>query len=162
MLQQNDEELLERLRAHQVEFVIIGGLCVVIHGAPMVTQDVDICCRLGAENLRRLEAAVKDLHPVHRMTPNRLPFELDDRLCHDLKNVYLRTDLGILDCLGEVTGVGSYDDALRQSVPCLSGRFRMLNMEAILAAKAATGRRRDFEAIHWLRVIQEKKQQSGS
>ena len=162
MLQQNDEELLERLRAHQVEFVIIGGLCGVIHGVPMVTQDVDICCRLGAENLRRLEEAVKDLHPVHRMTTNHLPFELDDRLCRDLKNVYLRTDLGVLDCLGEVTGVGSYDDALRQSVPCLSGRFRMLNMEAILAAKAATGRRRDLEAIHWLRVIQEKKQPSGS
>jgi hypothetical protein len=102
------------------------------------------------------------LHPVHRMTPKHLPFELDDRLCRDLKNVYLRTDLGILDCLGEVTGVGSYEDALRQSVPCLSGRFRMLNMEAILAAKSATGRRRDLEAIHWLRVIKEKKQPSGS
>ena len=159
MLQQNDEDLLDRLRAHQIEFVIIGGLCAVIHGAPMVTKDVDICCRFSPENLRRLETAVKDLHPIHRMTPNQLPFELDDRLCRELKNVYLRTDLGILDCLGEVAGVGAYEDALRLSVPCLSGRFRMLNMDALIAAKQATGRRRDFEAIHWLRSIKEKREQ---
>jgi hypothetical protein len=159
MLQQNDEDLLERLRAQQVEFVIIGGLCVVIHGAPMVTKDVDICCRFGPVNLRRLEAAVKDLHPIHRMTPNRLPFELDDRLCRELKNVYLRTDLGVLDCLSEVTGIGSYEDALRLSVPCLSGRFRMLNLDALIAAKEAAGRRRDIEAVHWLHSIKERKAQ---
>jgi hypothetical protein len=157
MLPQNDEDLLERLRAHQVEFVIIGGLCVVIHGAPTVTRDVDICCQFAPENLRRLEAAVKDLHPIHRMTPNQLPFELDDRLCRELRNLYLRTDLGLLDCLGEVTGVGGFEDAVRLSVPCLSGRFRMLSLDAIIAAKEATGRRRDFETVHWLRSIKERK-----
>jgi hypothetical protein len=62
-----------------------------IHGASLVTKDVDICCRLGPENLRRLETAVKDLNPVHRMTPNKIPFVLNDRLARDLKNIYLRT-----------------------------------------------------------------------
>ena len=159
-LQQNDEELLERLRKHEVEFVIIGGLCVAIHGAPLVTKDVDICCRFGPKNLRHLEAAVKNLHPVHRMTPNKLPFELDERLCRELKNLYLRTDLGILDCLGEVSGIGNYDDALRLSIPCLSGRFRMLNLDGIIAAKEAAGRRRDIEAVYLLRAIKEKKTKS--
>jgi len=160
MLEQNDEELLERLRTQQVEFVIIGGLCVVIHGAFLVTKDVDICCRLGPVNLHRLEAAVKDLHPVHRMTPNKIPFVLTDRLCRDLTSVYLRTDLGILDCLGEVAGVGNYDDALRLSVPCLSGRFRMLDLDTIIAAKQATGRDRDREAIMLLTAIKERKSQT--
>jgi hypothetical protein len=159
MLQQSDEELLERLRAHQVEFVIIGGLCVAIHGASLVTKDVDICARFDADNLRRLETALKDLNPFHRMTPNRIPFALDDRLCRELKNVYLRTDLGILDCLSEVSGVGRYEDALRLSVPCLSGRFRMLNLDAIIAAKQATGRDRDRDAVILLSAIKETKSQ---
>jgi hypothetical protein len=160
MLQQSDEELLERLRAHQVEFVIIGGLCVVIHGASLVTKDVDICARFDPDNLRRLETALKDLHPYHRMTPNRIPFVLDDRLCRELRNIYLRTDLGILDCLSEVTGVGSYEDALRLSVPCLSGRFRMLDLDAIIAAKRAAGRDRDRDAVILLSAIKEKKSQT--
>ena len=157
MLQQSDEELLERLRAHQFEFVIIGGLCVVIHGASLVTKDVDICARFDPDNLRRLETALKDLNSFHRMTPNRIPFALDDRLCHELKNIYLRTDLGILDCLSEVTGVGRYEDALRLSVPCLSGRFRMLNLDTIIAAKQAAGRERDREAVILLNAIKEAK-----
>lgn len=160
MLQQSDEELLERLRAHQVEFVIIGGLCVVIHGASLVTKDVDICARFDPDNLGRLETALKDLHPYHRMTPNRIPFVLDDRLCRELKNLYLRTDLGILDCLSEVTGVGSYEDALRLSVPCLSGRFRMLDLNTIIAAKRAVGRDRDRDAVILLSAIKEKKSQT--
>ncbi|MDB6025434.1 MAG: nucleotidyltransferase [Verrucomicrobiales bacterium] len=157
MLLQNDEDLLERLRAYGVEFVIIGGLCAVIHGASLVTKDVDICCRFDTENLKRLEAAVKNLHPVHRMTPQKIPFVLDEQLCRDLRNVYLRTDLGMLDCLSDVAGIGSYEDALRLSVPCLSGRFRMLNLDAMIMAKQATGRDKDREAIVLLTAIKEKK-----
>lgn len=157
MVQQNDEDLLERLRAHQVAFVIIGGLCVVIHGAPMVTKDVEICRRLGPENLQRLETAAKDLHPVHRMTPNHPPFELDDRLCRELKNIYLRTDLGVLDCSSEVTGICGHEDVVRLSVPCLSERLRTLNLDVVITAKGATGRRRDFEAVHRLRASRNEK-----
>ena len=122
-----------------------------------MTKDVDICARFDPDNLRRLEAALKDLNPFHRMTPNRIPFILDERLCRELKNVYLRTDLGILDCLSEVSGVGRYEDALRLSVPCLSGRFRMLNLDAIIAAKQAAGRDRDREAVILLSAIKETK-----
>jgi hypothetical protein len=90
------------------------------------------------------------------MTPNKIPFVLDDRLARDLKNLYLRTDLGLLDCLGDVAGIGGYEEALRLSVPCLSGRFRMLNIDAIIAAKKATGRERDHQALILLTAIKEK------
>ena len=90
-----DQALLTRLKATELDFVVIGGVCVVFHGAPMATFDLDICCRFGAENVERIEAAVPDLHPFHRLTANRLPLEL---------TLYLQTDLGKLDCLSEVLG----------------------------------------------------------
>ena len=99
---QNDKALLSRLKDRRVEFVIIGGVCGVLHGASLVTLDLDICCRFSRENLLRLEAAVKDLHPRHRLTASKLPFELTDELCGSLKNIYLNTDSGVLDCLSEV------------------------------------------------------------
>ena len=70
------ETLLKRLLDQRVEFVIVGGYAVMAHGAPLVTQDVDICCRFNAANLLRLQAAAADLHPVHRMTPQKLPLHL--------------------------------------------------------------------------------------
>lgn len=65
---QETETLLQRLHTREVEFVIIGGICNVLHGVTLVTQDVDVCCRFTPENLRRIEAALKDLHPLHRQT----------------------------------------------------------------------------------------------
>lgn len=78
---QNDQALLTRLRDHGLEFVVIGGVCVVYHGVPMATFDLDICCGFGAENVERIEAALTDLHPVHRLTANKLPLSKRD---HDL------------------------------------------------------------------------------
>jgi len=155
---QNDKALLSRLHACHVEFVVIGGVCGVLHGVSLVTQDLDICCRLTPENWRRIEAAVKDLHPVHRLTANRLPLELTDDLCSRLDNLYLHTDLGRLDCLGEVRGIGDYTQALNQSIACrLSfGEIRLLDLDALIAAKEAMGREHDLAAVRQLRAIKEK------
>ena len=36
---QNDQALLMRLKDSGLEFVVIGGLCVVYHGVPVATFD---------------------------------------------------------------------------------------------------------------------------
>ncbi len=151
----NLEALLRRLLDQRVEFVIIGGYAVMAHGVPLLTQDVDICCRFNAENLLRLQAAVADLHPVHRMTPQKLPLALTRESCAGLKNLYLRTDFGVLDCLGEVLGVGDFDVVLRESMPVQLGlgECRVLTLDALIRAKEAMGRSRDRQAVVELRAI---------
>ena len=157
---QDDKALLSRLQSRKVAFVIIGGVCGVMHGVPLVTKDLDICCEFNAQNLYHIELAVKDLHPYHRMAANPLPLELTDELCSRLKNLYLKTDLGMLDCLSEVAGIGGYAQALARSVPLrLSyGEFRMLDIDALIDAKQAVGRERDIEAVRFLRAIKERQQ----
>jgi hypothetical protein len=158
---QNDKALLSRLKEQKVEFVIIGGVCGVLHGASLVTLDLDICCRFNRENLRRIAAAVEDLHPRHRLTASKLPLELTDELCRSLKNIYLNTDLGILDCLSEVSGIGNYEQVLQRSVAhTLSyGEFRMLNLDALIASKSAAGREKDLDAVRLFQAIKEKRKQ---
>jgi hypothetical protein len=160
---QNDKALLSLLKEQNVEFVIIGGVCGVLHGASLVTLDLDICCRFSRENLRRIETAVKDLHPRHRLTANKLSFELTDELCDSLENVYLNTDLGALDCLSKVSGIGGFEAVLRQSIPhTLSyGEFRILNLDALIASKSATGREKDLAAVRLLRAVKEKNDNQG-
>lgn len=155
---QNDQALLTRLKANGLDFVVIGGVCVVYYGAPLATFDLDICCQFGEKNLQRIEAAVRDLHAVHRLTTNKLPFELTPHLCAELKNLYLQTDLGKLDCLSEVTGVGDYDEVLKQSVLAKFsyGEFRFLTLDALIASKEAAGRERDLDALRHLRAIKER------
>ena len=155
---QNDQALLTRLRASGLDFVIIGGVCVVYHGAPLATFDLDICCPFGLENVTRIASALGDLHPVHRMTPNKLPLEMTRRAFGDFKNLYLQTDFGKLDCLSEVAGVGNFAAALNQSVVAnfTYGAFKFLNLDALIASKQAVGRERDLLAVRQLRAIQER------
>ena len=158
---QNDPELLTRLQKNGLEFVIIGGVCCIYYGVTLATFDLDICCRFDEPNLRRIEQAVSDLHPFHRLAANKLPLELTSDLCSRLKNLYLQTDVGKLDVLGEVAGVGPYEEVLRrsQTASLPYGEFRFLTIDALMDAKEAAGRDRDLMALRHLRPIREKLQQ---
>jgi hypothetical protein len=158
---QDDQALLTRLRATGLDFVVIGGVCVVYYGAPMATFDLDICCPFGETNVRKIESAVRDLHPVHRLTANKLPLEETRSSFGSLKNIYLQTDFGKLDCLGEVAGVGNFEAVKERSITAkfAYGEFRFLNLEALITAKKAVGRERDLEAVRWLECVKEKRDQ---
>ena len=153
------ESLLQRLIEHRVEFVIVGGYAAMAHGVSLVTQDTDICMRFSPENLRRLEKALSDLHPCHRMTPARLPLDLSPAKCKRLKNLYLATDLGQLDCLGAIAGIGGYDDVLSKTEELVLdiGTCRVLTLDALIQAKQAMDRPRDQEAVRQLLAIKEKR-----
>jgi predicted nucleotidyltransferase len=104
---------------------------------------------------------VKDLNPFHRLTANKLPLELTRSSFASLKNLYLQTDLGKLDCLSEVAGIGNYEQVLQQSIlhRMSFGEFRMLNLDALIASKSAAGREKDLEAVRLLRAVKEREAQ---
>ena len=158
---QNDQALLTRLKDSGLEFVVIGGVCVVYHGVPLATFDLDVCCPFGEVNVRCIASALKDLHPVHRLTANKLPLEETRSSFSELRNLYLQTDLGKLDCLGEVKGVGGFQAVLKQSVLASFsyGQFRFLNLDALIAAKNALGRERDLDTVKRLLAVKERREQ---
>jgi hypothetical protein len=141
-----------------VEFVIVGGVCAVYHGVPIATYDLDVCARFSEGNLRKIQAALLGLQPFHRGTPNKLPLELTPELCRGLKNLYLQTTCGKLDCLGSVAGVGDYDQVFAHSRVAAFpyGEFRILSLDALIAAKTAAGRSHDMRAVAYLEAIREK------
>ena len=152
------EALLKRLIDHRVEFVIVGGYAAMAHGATLVTQDVDVCCNFAAKNLLRLQKAIVDLHPVHRMTPKKLSLALTATNCRGLKNLYLNTDFGVLDCLSEVLGVGGFVAVRRTSVAIDLGfgKCRILSLDGLIKAKQAMDRPRDAQALSQLRAIKRR------
>lgn len=155
--------LLERLARHEVDFVLVGGLAAVTHGSSLLTQDVDVCIRLGAENLGRLLDALGDLEPVHRMSANSLKFSHEAKTLDTFKNLYLRTRIGQIDCLGSVLGVGDFEAAHASSIPVDIGEqtIRVLSIDALIAAKSALNRDRDREAVKQLQLIKEQQERKA-
>ena len=149
------EQLLERLVRHEVEFVIVGGYAAMIHGAGQITFDVDVCGPLDLANLTRIHAAVADLHPYHRMTPQEIPFVLSEGFDRGLKNLYLKTDLGQIDCLGSLPEVGDFAFARAHSIAMKLpfGECRLLDIPTLIHVKTLVGRPKDLLVSTQLRAI---------
>jgi hypothetical protein len=148
-------DLLARLVKHKVRFVLIGGYACIVHGGTLNTVDVDVCCDFSSENLLRLQKAISDLHPVHRMTPQRSPLCLSAENCQHLNNLYLDTDLGQLDCISSVQGLGNFDQVneLCETIEVEQVQLKVLNRDALIESKKAMNRPRDREAVRELEAI---------
>lgn len=155
---ENLKELVVRLETDGCRFVIVGGFGAMSWGSSLLTNGVEIACDLGPDNLRRVWQTLEGLHPVHRMTPGREAFTREQAGRGGWRNLYLATDLGQLDLLGEVKGVGGFEECLANSAPIELGGavIRVLTLDALIAAKRAMGRPRDLHAVLELEVIRER------
>ena len=152
--------LLQRLIEHEVDFVIVGGVCNILHGVSLLTEDLDVCSRFSIQNLRRIELALRDLNPKHRMHPQKPAFELTDELAKELKTLYLKTDEGIIDCMSHIAGIGEFDAVCKVCTPVKFpfGTCQMLSMDALILSKETMGREHDLVAVRQLKAIRERKQ----
>ena len=109
LLSKNIEAPLRLLGEHKVDCVIVGGIAALIHGSLLLTNDVDVCYARDPENLRRLVGALQSVHARLRNAPEGLPFILDAETLKRGLNFTFTTNIGDLDLLGEVRGVGHYE-----------------------------------------------------
>ncbi len=154
-MKSNFPDLLKQLAKSNVDFVIVGGFAGVVHGCTYVTQDIDICCDFSPENLFRLQKALSGLHPVHRMTKKRKSLEITRENCTQYKNLYLDTDIGQLDCLSFINGLGDYHKVKSESVVIDSQEIHLnvLSIDALIKSKKAMMRPADKEAVLQLETI---------
>jgi len=52
-------QVINQFEKENVEYVLIGGFAVVLHGFPRLTQDIDVFIRPTEENVKRLQRALK-------------------------------------------------------------------------------------------------------
>ncbi len=57
-------EILKVLTRHRVDFIIVGGVSAVLHGAPVTTFDLDVVHARNRENVLRLISALEELEAL--------------------------------------------------------------------------------------------------
>ncbi len=97
----------------------------------------------------RLALALAPHHPRLRGAPENLPFRFDAATIKRGLNFTLMTDLGWIDFLGEVAGLGGYENVKKNSevMPIFEMDCQVLSLEGLIRAKKAAGRSRDLEVI---------------
>lgn len=155
------DALLAALAAAGVEHIVVGGAAAVLHGAPIVTQDLDVVYRRTAENLDRLEALLGELDALARdpagreLRPNRSHLEAG-------RVLLLTTRLGPFDPMAVLADKRGFDELLAHSVTIEDNGLvlKVLDLPTLIEVKAAANRAKDRLALPVLLALLAERQRS--
>jgi hypothetical protein len=151
--------LLTRLVGGEVDFVIVGGVAVVLQAQPRFTKDLDICYATEPENLERLGAVLGALHARLRGIDDTVPFVADARTLRQTQILTLTTDDGELDLLIDPQGAPPYAELRRDAdVLDLAGiDVRVASIEHLSSMKRAAGRPQDLADLEALQIARRRR-----
>lgn len=144
--------LLETLARHGVDYVVIGGVAVQVHGHRRTTMDLDLVPGPSPENLRRLAAALGELEAVPRdPSPGGGEMSVADpeRLAIAAIVPPLSTRHGQLHILNQPKGGRPFGD-LREAalVVEVDGlEIPIVSLDDLIRMKRAAGRPGDLEDV---------------
>jgi predicted nucleotidyltransferase len=141
-------DVLRRLAANEVEFIVVGMMAGVLRGAPVLTADLDLVHRRSTENVSRLLRVLGELDATYRHDPRR-PRPAESHLMsagHQL----LATTHGDLDCLGSVGDGQTYEDLLVRAPELDLGEglsVHVIDLPTLIDLKEKAGRPKDLAAL---------------
>ena len=150
---------LKLLVDFKVDFIVVGGVAVSARGSSYVTFDLDVCYSRDPSNLLRLAQALRSVNATLRGAPKGLPFRADAETLQRGLNFTFDSDIGSLDILGEVQGVGGYRECLEGSsaFELFGNTCRVLSLEKLITAKRSAGRTKDLLVLPELEAILEQR-----
>jgi hypothetical protein len=143
-IQKDFKELLELFNAHKVEYIVVGGYALALHGAPRFTGDIDLLVKPDTENARRILAALDEFGfgSLNLCEPDFVRME----------NV---VQLGVppvrIDIMTSLTGV-DWEKAQASKVAGDYGGTKVcfLGKKEFIANKKALGRKKDLADLEAL------------
>lgn len=148
------------LGAHDVDYVLIGGLAGVLHGSPAMTNDADIVPDADRPNLERLAAALGDLDARLRSPedPEGVAFDPHPVLLASMAMLNLTTRCGDLDLSFTPAGTDGYHDLARRAVTFAIDdlEVQVAALDDVIRSKEAANRPKDHATLPILYALREE------
>lgn len=160
------ERIIAALNDHHVDYVVIGGMGAILHGAPMPpTKDIDVTPDQDRENLGRLAAALRDLGATLRAPglTEGVVIPLDDRTFDNMTIMTFLTDAGPFDVSLRPDGTEGYPDLVRSAVRVEfhGNPVPVAALEDIIRSKNAAGRPKDQATLPELERYAEERSRAA-
>jgi hypothetical protein len=132
-----------------IDFVVVGGWSGMFHGSAQLTNLLDVCYSRSARNLKKLAHALAPFRPRLRGLAESPPLVWDEVTIRNGSVFTLSTELGDIDLLAEINGVGGFDQVKKHSilVDAFDRPVWSLDLPTLIAAKRAAGREKDLRAL---------------
>ncbi len=163
--------LLDTLDRYAVEYILVGGVAAIAHGARRPTNDLDCLARRTARNLDRLAAAMRELHArlhVEGLSDDeasKLPVQVVGATLARMEISTWRTDAGDLDILADIPDRAgrhrTFDELITRAERLdLSGLVvQVAALDDVIESKQWADRPKDRDALPELLRLRE--QQAG-
>jgi Nucleotidyl transferase AbiEii toxin, Type IV TA system len=147
--------LLTALTARDVDFVVIGGIAMVLYGSARVTRDLDVAYAPTPANLKALGESLIDLGATLRGVEETLPFAPDDRTLRRTEILCLSTSAGPIDLLLAPPGAPAYATLKKRAerVELVGGTVLVASLDDLEAMKRAADRPQDRIDLEEIEVI---------
>lgn len=136
-IQQDFREFLLLLGEYDVDYMIIGGYAVAIHGYPRFTKDLDVFYNNDVENTQRQKQALLEFgFPSADLK--------DELFSEDGTVIQFGTPPCQIDLLNQISGVG-YAEASGFTVSAMYGdvEIRVIGKQQLIKNKTSTDRLKD-------------------
>jgi hypothetical protein len=147
-------ELLATLARHAVDYTVIGGVAVQVHGHRRTTKDLDVIAAPDPRNLVRLGAALQELGARPRDIPGAAAPTVEQLQTAAIVPP-LTTRHGELHILRDVPGAPPYAE-LRANALVIEFdgiTLAIAGLDDLIAMKRASGRPSDIRDIATLTAI---------
>jgi hypothetical protein len=161
------EAVLRVLARHGVEYIVVGGVCGALHGAPVTTFDLDVVHSRSEANVARLLTALEELNASYRFGQGDEDKPNASHLSSPGHRLLL-TRFGPLDLLGVIGKGHGYAELAPHAVILAieaGHEVRMLDLETLIRTKEEVAGEKDLAALSILRRVRDeqrcKEPQSG-
>ena len=152
IFQEDFRDFLKALNDHQVKYMMVGGMAVILYGHSRVTGDMDIWVERSEENYHKLQKAFHQFGmPVFDMTlKNFLTVKENDVFS------FGRNPTGI-DIMTAVKGLDFEESYKLSEIFDDDGLpIRLVHINQLIEAKKAAGRLKDLDDIKQLQRKKKK------
>lgn len=137
-------EFLKLLHSNHVEFLIVGGFAVALHGYPRTTADLDIWICRNAENARRI------VETLNQFGFSRTALNVEMFLAPD-QVIRMGIAPNRIEILTDIDGVDFSHCFSRADFTNVEGiRIPVISLDDLRTNKAASGRPRDIDDLRHL------------
>ncbi|MGO9788840.1 MAG: hypothetical protein ACLP8S_04710 [Solirubrobacteraceae bacterium] len=142
------ERIFEVLAEHRVDYVVVGGVAVQVHGHVRMTNDLDLIPAPNRANLNRLAGALRELK-ARVLNPGSENLDINASMLPRATLWQLSTKLGDIDLLHDAPGAASFDELRSRSLLVALGanEIPVAGRDDLIRMKRAAGRPIDLEDI---------------
>lgn len=144
----NVERIFDALDAHDVDFVVVGGIAVQVHGHVRMTNDLDLIPAPTPANLTRLAEALNDLQ-ARVLNPGSKDLRIDAHMLPRATLWQLSTPDGDIDILHDAPGAAPFPQLRSRALRIALGDLTIpiAGRDDLIAMKLASGRPTDLADI---------------